>query len=74
MDGEYRENDIKIRYVETVQEKGIENDNIKFMKLKPSETTKNLVLKNIPIDIIAKCTGLSIEEISKLTTNYTFLL
>lgn len=44
------------------------------MKLKPIETAKNLVLKNIHIDIIAECTGLSIEEISKLTTNYTFLL
>ena len=35
LDGEYKESDIKIRYVETVQEKGIENDNIKFMELKP---------------------------------------
>ena len=35
LDGEYRENDIKIRYVETVQEKGLENDSIKFMELKP---------------------------------------
>lgn len=35
LDGEYKENNIKIRYVETVQEKGLENNNIKFMELKP---------------------------------------
>jgi predicted transposase/invertase (TIGR01784 family) len=33
------------------------------------ETARNMFLKNIPIDIIAECTGLSIEEVSKLTTN-----
>ena len=35
LDGEYKEKNIKIRYVETVQEMGAENDNIKFMELKP---------------------------------------
>ena len=35
LDGEYREKNIKIRYVEAVTEKGTENDNIKFMELKP---------------------------------------
>ena len=35
LDGEYKEENIKIRYVETVQEKGIENEKIKFTELKP---------------------------------------
>ena len=35
LDGEYREKDIKIRYVEAVTEKGNEKENIKFMDLKP---------------------------------------
>ena len=34
---------------------------------KAIETAKNLFLKNIPIDIIAECTGISMEEISELT-------
>ena len=36
---------------------------------KAIETARKMFLKNIPIDIIAECTGLSIEEVSKLTTN-----
>ena len=35
LDGEYREKDIKVRYVEAVVQKGNENEDIKFMELKP---------------------------------------
>ena len=35
LDEEYKEENIKIRYVEAVESKGIENDNIKFTELKP---------------------------------------
>lgn len=35
LDGEYKEENIKIRYVEAVREKGTQNENIKFMELKP---------------------------------------
>ena len=30
------------------------------------ETAKSMILRNISIDIVAECTGLSIEEIEKL--------
>ena len=30
------------------------------------ETAKNMRFRNIPIDIIVECTGLSVEEIEKL--------
>ena len=30
------------------------------------ETAKNMRFRNIPIDVIAECTGLSVEEIEKL--------
>ena len=33
---------------------------------KAVETAKSLLLKNISIDIVAECTGLSVEEIEKL--------
>ena len=33
------------------------------------ETAKNLFLKNIPMDIIAECTGLSIDFIKTLKDN-----
>ena len=33
------------------------------------ETAKNLFQKNIPIEIIAECTGLSIEEINLISNN-----
>lgn len=35
LDKEYKEKNIKIRYVEAVKEKGIESHNIKFMELRP---------------------------------------
>lgn len=35
LDEEYKEKDIKIRYSQAVEEKGIENDNIKFVDLEP---------------------------------------
>lgn len=35
LDGEYKENNIKIRYAQAVEEKGIENDLIKFETLEP---------------------------------------
>ena len=37
LDGEYRENNIKIRYAQAVEEIGIENDTIKFMNLEEVE-------------------------------------
>ena len=37
LDGEYKETNIKIRYSQAVNEKGIENNNIKFEQLKPVE-------------------------------------
>ena len=30
------------------------------------ETAKNMRFRNIPIDVISECTGLSVEEIEKL--------
>ena len=30
------------------------------------ETAKSMILRNISIDIVAECTGLSVEEIEKL--------
>ena len=30
------------------------------------ETAKSMILRNISIDIVAECTGLSLEEIEKL--------
>lgn len=35
LDGEYKESDIKVRYAQAVEQKGIENENIKFMEIKP---------------------------------------
>lgn len=35
LDKEYKDKNIKIRYCQAVKEKGIENEKIKFMKLKP---------------------------------------
>ena len=33
---------------------------------KAIETAKSMILRNISIDIVAECTGLSVEEIEKL--------
>jgi predicted transposase/invertase (TIGR01784 family) len=33
---------------------------------KAVETAKSMILRNISIDIVAECTGLSVEEIEKL--------
>ena len=33
---------------------------------KAVETAKNMRFRNIPIDVIVECTGLSVEEIEKL--------
>ena len=30
------------------------------------ETAKNLIIKNIPLEIIAECTGLSLETVENL--------
>lgn len=35
LDGEYKDHDIKIRYAQAVEKEGIENETIKFQKLKP---------------------------------------
>lgn len=35
LDGEYKDKDIRIRYAQAVIKKGLENDSIKFMDLKP---------------------------------------
>ena len=35
LDGEYKEKDIKIRYAEAVENKGIETDKVKFMETNP---------------------------------------
>lgn len=35
LDGEYKEKNIKIRYAQAVEKKGIETDNVKFMKTNP---------------------------------------
>ena len=35
LDGEYRENDLKIRYAEAVEEAGVESETIRFMRLSP---------------------------------------
>ena len=50
-------------------EQGISQGIQQGSQQKAIETARNMFLKNIPIDIIAECTGLSIEEVSKLTTN-----
>ena len=34
---------------------------------KAIETAKNLLLKNISVDIISECTGLPVDEIKELT-------
>ena len=38
---------------------------------KAIETAKNMILNNISFDVIADCTGLSIEEIKLITNNST---
>lgn len=35
LDGEYKDKNVKIRYCQAVEKKGIENETIKFMDLKP---------------------------------------
>lgn len=35
LDGEYKENDLKIRYVQAVSKKGIDTENVKFKNIKP---------------------------------------
>lgn len=37
LDGEYKENNIKVRYAQAVEKEGIANENIKFMEIKPVE-------------------------------------
>ena len=33
---------------------------------KALETAKNFLAKNIPVEVVAECTGLAIEEVEKL--------
>ena len=30
------------------------------------ETAKNMLAKNIPVEVVAECTGLAVEEVEKL--------
>ena len=50
-------------------ENGMEQGIQQGSQQKAIETAKNLFLKNIPMDIIAECTGLSIDFIKTLKDN-----
>ena len=41
-------------------------------KQKETEIVKNMILKNIPLDVISECTNLSLESVEKLAKEITF--
>ena len=48
------------------REDGLKEGRAEGAKNNAIETAKNLLKKHISIDIIAECTGLSLEEVNKL--------
>jgi predicted transposase/invertase (TIGR01784 family) len=48
------------------EERGISIGLSQGMQQAKLETAKSMILRNISIDIVAECTGLSVEEIEKL--------
>lgn len=47
---------------------GEKNGFEKGSKQKETEIVKNMILKNIPLDVISECTNLSLESVEKLAT------
>ena len=48
------------------EERGISIGLSQGMQQAKLETAKSMILRNISIDIVAECTGLSLEEIEKM--------
>lgn len=58
--------DIKVLAFKDGKKEGIKEGEKQGRLKTKIETAKNMLAKNIPVEVVAECTGLAVEEVEKL--------